>query len=55
MNFTEDVLSSFPAARIAMVTVDESGTRREWGFGELNARAAGLAGALAASAAETSS
>ena len=48
MNFTEDVLSSFPAARIAMVTVDESGTRREWGFGELNARAAGLAGALEA-------
>jgi len=31
-----------------MVTVDESGTRREWGFGELNARAAGLAGALEA-------
>ena len=48
MNFTEDVLSGFPAARIAMVTVDESGTRREWGFGELNARAAGLAGALEA-------
>ena len=48
MNFTEDVLSSFPAARIAMVTVDESGRRREWGFGELNARAAGLAGALEA-------
>jgi acetyl-CoA synthetase len=48
MNFTEDVLNSFPAARVAMVTVDESGTRREWGFGELNARAAGLAGALEA-------
>ena len=48
MNFNEDVLSGFPAARIAMVTVDESGTRREWGFGELNARAAGLAGALEA-------
>ena len=31
-----------------MVTVDESGTRREWGFGELNARSAGLAGALEA-------
>ena len=48
MNFTEDVLSGFPAARIAMVTVDESGIRREWGFGELNARSAGLAGALEA-------
>ena len=31
-----------------MVTVDESGTRREWGFGELIARSAGLAGALEA-------
>jgi acyl-coenzyme A synthetase/AMP-(fatty) acid ligase len=48
MNFTEDLLSNFPAARIAMVTVEESGARREWGFGELNARSAGLAGALEA-------
>lgn len=48
MNFTEDVLSGFPAARLAMVTVDESGARREWGFGEVAARTAGLAGALEA-------
>jgi acetyl-CoA synthetase len=48
MNFTEDVLSNFPAARIAMVTVEKSGARREWGFGEVNARSAGLAGALEA-------
>jgi acetyl-CoA synthetase len=48
MNFTEDVLGGFPAARIAMVTVEESGARREWGFGEVAARAAGLAGALEA-------
>jgi acetyl-CoA synthetase len=31
-----------------MVTVTEAGERREWGFGELNARSAGLAGALEA-------
>jgi len=48
MNFSEDLLSSFPAARLAMVTVTADGERREWGFGELNARSAGLAGALEA-------
>ena len=48
MNFTEDVLNAFPAARIALVAVDEDGRRRKWGFGELVARSAGLAGALEA-------
>ena len=48
MNFTEDVLSSFPAARLAMVTVAEDGERREWGFGEVLTRSSGLAGALVA-------
>jgi acetyl-CoA synthetase len=48
MNFTEDVLGAFPAARTAMVTVEASGARREWGFGEVSARSAGLAGALEA-------
>ena len=48
MNFTEDVLSSFPAARPALVAVTDDGERYVWGFGELAARAAGLAGALAA-------
>ena len=48
MNFTEDVLNAFPAARIALVAVDEAGRRRKWGFGELAARSAGLAGALEA-------
>ncbi len=48
MNFTEDVLSNYPAARLAMVTVGEDGLRREWGFGEVAARSAGLAGALTA-------
>ncbi len=48
MNFSEDVLGNFPAARTAMITVEESGLRREWGFGEVAARSAGLAGALQA-------
>jgi len=48
MNFAEDVLNSFPAARTGLVAVDEHGDRRIWGFGELAARSAGLAGALQA-------
>jgi acyl-coenzyme A synthetase/AMP-(fatty) acid ligase len=47
MNFIEDVLERFPAARPALVAIDEDG-RRVWGFGELIARSAGLAGALQA-------
>ena len=48
MNFIEDVLESFPAARPALVAIDAEGNRRVWGFGELVARSAGLAGAMAA-------
>jgi acyl-coenzyme A synthetase/AMP-(fatty) acid ligase len=48
MNFIEDVLERFPAARPALVTISNEGERREWGFGELIARSAGLSGALAA-------
>src|SRR6188508_3420764 len=48
MNFCEDVLGSFPAARTAMISVADDGGRREWGFGEVAARSAGLAGALEA-------
>ena len=48
MNFVEDVLEGFPAARPALVAIDERGERRTWGFGELVARSAGLAGAMAA-------
>src|SRR5690349_14934026 len=48
MNFVEDVLEQFPAARPALVAIDENGERRTWGFGELVARSAGLAGAMAA-------
>ncbi|HKJ36547.1 MAG TPA: AMP-binding protein [Solirubrobacterales bacterium] len=48
MNFTEDVLESFPAARPALITVGADGERRVWGFGELIARSAGLSGSLIA-------
>jgi acyl-coenzyme A synthetase/AMP-(fatty) acid ligase len=48
MNFTDDVLESFPAARPALVAIDERGVRKVWGFGELIARSAGLSGALLA-------
>ena len=44
MNFVEDVLERFPAARPALVAIDADGERRVWGFGELIARSAGLAG-----------
>ena len=48
MNFVEDVLERFPAAQAALVAIDEGGERRVWGFGELIARSAGLAGAMQA-------
>jgi acyl-coenzyme A synthetase/AMP-(fatty) acid ligase len=48
VNFVEDVLEAQPAARPAVVAVDEEGDGRVWGFGELIARSAGLAGALLA-------
>jgi acetyl-CoA synthetase len=48
VNFIEDVLERFPSARPALVTVSAEGERREWGFGELIARSAGLSGAFAA-------
>ena len=48
MNFIEDVLENFPAAQPALVAIDARGERRVWGFGELVARSAGLAGVMAA-------
>ncbi len=48
MNFIEDVLERFPAAKPALVEVDADGGRRLHHFGELFARSAGLSGALAA-------
>src|SRR3954452_24289228 len=37
-----------PASRLGIVAIDAEGKRREWDFGELVARAAGLSGAFAA-------
>ncbi len=48
MNFIEDVLERFPASKPALVTIDSRGGRRQWAFGELIARSAGLSGAFAA-------
>ncbi len=48
MNFIEDVVEAFPAARPALIEVDAAGERRLHHFGELFARSAGLSGALAA-------
>lgn len=46
MNFAYDALETPPSARPALIAVGEDGERRVWGFGELGARSAGLAGAL---------
>lgn len=48
MNFVEDVLERSPASRLGIVAVDAEGNRRDWYFGELIARSAGLSGAFAA-------
>src|SRR5262245_10210165 len=37
-----------PASRLGIVAIDAEGTRRDWHFGELIARSAGLSGAFAA-------
>ncbi|HET7484381.1 MAG TPA: AMP-binding protein [Solirubrobacterales bacterium] len=48
MNFIEDVMERSPASRPGIVAVDAEGRRRDWHFGELIARSAGLSGAFAA-------
>src|SRR5688500_10513065 len=48
MNFISDVLERFPASKPALVAIDRDGERRDWHFGELIARSAGLSGAFAA-------
>jgi acyl-coenzyme A synthetase/AMP-(fatty) acid ligase len=48
VNFIEDVLERFPAARPALIEVTAEGERRLHHFGELFARSAGLSGAFAA-------
>jgi len=47
VNFMEDVLERFPAARPALVTISSLGERRVWHFGELIAMSGGLSGAMA--------
>jgi acyl-coenzyme A synthetase/AMP-(fatty) acid ligase len=48
MNFIEDVMEPSKASRLGIVAIDSEGMRREWHFGELIARSAGLSGAMAA-------
>src|SRR6266516_1234736 len=48
MNFLEDVMEAAPASQLGVVAIDGEGFRREWHFGELIARSAGLSGAMAA-------
>ncbi|HYM67544.1 MAG TPA: AMP-binding protein, partial [Patescibacteria group bacterium] len=47
MNFVE-LMERFPASRLGIVAIDAEGSRRDWHFGELIARSAGLSGAFAA-------
>jgi acetyl-CoA synthetase len=48
VNFIEDVMERSKASRLGIVAIDAEGRRREWHFGELIARSAGLSGAMAA-------
>jgi acetyl-CoA synthetase len=48
MNFIEDVMEAAPASTLGIVAIDAAGNRREWHYGELIARSAGLSGAMAA-------
>jgi acetyl-CoA synthetase len=48
VNFVEDVMERAPASRLGIVAIDAEGKRRDWHFGELIARSAGLSGAFAA-------
>jgi acyl-coenzyme A synthetase/AMP-(fatty) acid ligase len=47
VNFIE-LMERSPASRLGIVAVDSEGRRRDWHFGELIARSAGLSGAFAA-------
>ena len=48
MNLIEDLLEAFPSSKLAVIAIDADGRRRDWHFGELIARSAGLSGAFAA-------
>jgi acetyl-CoA synthetase len=47
VNFTRDLLEAAAPADTALIEVARDGKRREWTFGEVAARSAGMAGALA--------
>jgi acyl-coenzyme A synthetase/AMP-(fatty) acid ligase len=48
VNLIEDLMERSPASRLGIVAVDAEGERRDWYFGELVAKSAGLSGAFAA-------
>jgi acyl-coenzyme A synthetase/AMP-(fatty) acid ligase len=48
VNFIDEVMERSPASRLGIVAIDAEGNRRDWHFGELIARSAGLSGAFAA-------
>jgi acyl-coenzyme A synthetase/AMP-(fatty) acid ligase len=48
VNLIEDLMERSPASRLGIVSIDAEGNRRDWYFGELVARSAGLSGAFAA-------
>jgi acyl-coenzyme A synthetase/AMP-(fatty) acid ligase len=47
VNLIEDLLESFPSSKLGVIAVDGEHRRRDWHFGELIARSAGLSGAFA--------
>jgi acyl-coenzyme A synthetase/AMP-(fatty) acid ligase len=47
VNLIEDLMERSPASRLGIVAIDAEGNRRDWYFGELVAKSAGLSGAFA--------
>jgi acyl-coenzyme A synthetase/AMP-(fatty) acid ligase len=47
MNFAAEIVERAAPERLALVEISREGRRREWSFGEVAERSAGLAGALA--------
>jgi acyl-coenzyme A synthetase/AMP-(fatty) acid ligase len=48
VNLIEDLMERSPASRLGIASIDAEGNRRDWYFGELIAKSAGLSGAFAA-------
>jgi acyl-coenzyme A synthetase/AMP-(fatty) acid ligase len=48
VNLIDDLMERSPASRLGIVAIDGEGHRRDWHFGELAAKSAGLSGAFAA-------